>query len=111
MGKLECHVATDRLTAMRQFSCLPTCPQYCRVTPTECEPFLGNPVSSTIQATTGPCSCRRATLAGARDPAVLDRSMEPWRPGGAKIGEWPERCAGSVALPSARYFSVRRAEQ
>src|SRR5712671_4013162 len=27
---------------------------YCRVTPTECRPFLGKPVSSTIQASTGP---------------------------------------------------------
>src|SRR5205823_11793202 len=28
-----------------------------RATPTECVPFLGKPVSSTIQATTGPCFC------------------------------------------------------
>jgi len=36
-------VARDTLTAIRQFSCLPNCPQYCRVTPTEGLPFLGNP--------------------------------------------------------------------
>lgn len=47
---------TDRLTATRQFSCLPTCPQYCRTTPTECVPFFGKPVSSTIHASTGPLS-------------------------------------------------------
>ena len=28
---------------------LPTCPQYCRATPTEWRPCLGMPVSSTIQ--------------------------------------------------------------
>ena len=50
----EFQVATERLTATRQFSCLPTCPQYCRATPTECLPFFGKPVSSTIQATTDP---------------------------------------------------------
>jgi hypothetical protein len=32
---------------------LPTCPQYCRATPTECFPFFGKPVSSTIQAAIG----------------------------------------------------------
>ena len=41
-------VGIDKLTATRQFSCLPTCPQYCRVTPTEFLPFFTNPVSSTI---------------------------------------------------------------
>src|SRR5215472_6805894 len=40
MGRLTCSVANDKLTAIRQFSCLPTCPQYCRTTPTECLPFL-----------------------------------------------------------------------
>jgi CRISPR-associated endonuclease/helicase Cas3 len=51
-----CVVARDTLTATRQFSCLPNCPQYCRVTPTEGLPFLGKPVSSTIQAAS-PCRC------------------------------------------------------
>src|SRR5215831_16290773 len=57
MGRLASAVLSDKLTATRQFSCLPTWPQYCRVTPTECFPFFGNPVSSTIQATTGPRFC------------------------------------------------------
>ena len=30
----------DRLTATWQLSCLPTWPQYCRATPTECLPFF-----------------------------------------------------------------------
>ncbi len=37
-GRLACSVASDTLTATRQFSCLPNCPQYCRATPTECVP-------------------------------------------------------------------------
>src|SRR4051794_29875761 len=40
-GRLARLVLTDRLTATRQFSCLPTWPQYCRTTPTECLPFFG----------------------------------------------------------------------
>src|SRR6202035_2722876 len=44
------------LTATWQLSCLPSWPQYCRATPTECRPFLGKPVSSMIQASTGPWS-------------------------------------------------------
>jgi hypothetical protein len=54
MGRLARSVLTDKLTATRQFSCLPTCPQYWRVTPTEFSPFFTKPVSSTIQATIGP---------------------------------------------------------
>jgi len=52
-GRLAVFVFTDKLTATRQFSCLPTCPQYCRATPTECVPFFTNPVSSTTQAPRG----------------------------------------------------------
>ena len=54
-------LVTDKLTATRQFSCLPTCPQYCRATPTECVPFFTNPVSSTTQATTGSFAVIAAT--------------------------------------------------
>src|SRR3954469_21652982 len=36
---------------------LATSPQYCRATPTECLPFLGMPLSSTIQKRSGPCAC------------------------------------------------------
>lgn len=41
IGRLACQVATDKLTASRQFPCLPSCPQYWRVTSTEREPFVG----------------------------------------------------------------------
>ena len=57
MGKLALQVLTDKLTAAWQFACLPIWPQYCRATPTEYLPCLGNAVSSTIHATTGPCFC------------------------------------------------------
>jgi hypothetical protein len=40
MGRLADTVLMDRLTATWQLSCLPTWPQYCRATPTECLPFL-----------------------------------------------------------------------
>jgi hypothetical protein len=53
MGRLTSAVLIDKLTATRQFSCLPTWPQYCRATPTECVPSVTNPVSSTIQALIG----------------------------------------------------------
>src|SRR5262245_40867815 len=53
----KCHVLTDKLTATWQLSDLPISPQYCRATPTECFPCFGKPVSSMIQATTGPCFC------------------------------------------------------
>jgi hypothetical protein len=39
-----------------QLSTLPSSPQYCRATPTECSPFLAMPVSSTIQRRTAPCA-------------------------------------------------------
>ncbi len=47
-------LASDTLTATWQFSCLPSTPQYWRATPTECCPFFGKAVSSTIHAATGP---------------------------------------------------------
>ncbi len=34
---------------------MPSSPQYCRATPTECSPCFGKAVSSTIQWRTGPC--------------------------------------------------------
>jgi len=43
-----------RESATWQLSCLPSWPQYCRATPTECRPYLGKPVSSMIQASIGP---------------------------------------------------------
>ena len=44
--------STSRFT--RDVRVTDTCPQYCRVTPTECVSFFGNPVSSTVQAWIGP---------------------------------------------------------
>src|SRR5688572_25072835 len=49
-GRLARSLASDSVTATWQLSCLPSWPQYWRATPTEWRPFLGMPVSSTIQA-------------------------------------------------------------
>src|ERR1700733_8293381 len=54
MGRLAWRLATDSETTAWQLSCLPSWPQYCRATPTECLPFLGKPVSSMIDASIGP---------------------------------------------------------
>ena len=48
-GTLPWLLASDKLTVTWQLSCLPSGPQYWRATPMECRPFLGKPVSSTIQ--------------------------------------------------------------
>jgi hypothetical protein len=48
-------LAIDSVTATWQLSVLPSRPQYCRATPTECTPFFTKPVSSTIQASIRPC--------------------------------------------------------
>ena len=44
MGRLAWWLAIDSETTAWQLSCLPSWPQYRRATPTECLPFLGNPV-------------------------------------------------------------------
>ncbi len=111
IGRLELHVATDRLTATRQLSCLPTCPQYCRATPTECLPFFGKPVSSTIQATTGPCFSTRAIHNYALAPAAHHRSRAPWPPNGVRTGASAGRCPGPDAPPSVRHSCVPPVQQ
>src|SRR5260370_42483872 len=87
MGNLALHVATDRLTATRQLSCLPNCPQYWCATPTECFPFFGNPVSPTIQATTGPCFC----MAGST--SVRTCCSSAWSLHGALATRWVQTLA------------------
>ena len=47
----------QRDTATWQLSSLPSWPQYCRATPTECRPCFGKLVSSMIHASIGPCRC------------------------------------------------------
>jgi len=60
MGKLNASLASEMLTATWQLSCLPSCPQYCRATPTEWRPCFGKPVSSISSASGDPA--RRTTL-------------------------------------------------
>ena len=78
MGRLAASLATDKLMATWQLSCLPSWPQYWRATPTECRPFLGKPVSSTIQASIGPVawilgssSARTAANSASSDHSAL----------------------------------------
>jgi hypothetical protein len=47
-------LASDSDTTVWQLSCLPSCPQYWRATPTEWRPCLGKDVSSKIQARMAP---------------------------------------------------------
>jgi hypothetical protein len=75
-GILDASVAAERLTATRQFSCLPVWPQYWRATPTECWPFSGKPVSSTTRAATGP----RDSMAGKTRSRLRSRT-KPGFPG------------------------------
>jgi len=57
-----------------QLPVFPSAPQYCRFTPTECVPCLGNPVSSTARmpARSGISACRRVqTGATAQGECVM----------------------------------------
>ena len=102
MGKLALQVLTDKLTAAWQLSCLPIWPQYCRATPTECLPCLGNPVSSTIHATTGPCFCiAGSTCRRTSARHLLDRSRARQPPHDAATGACDEHCQAPVVPPSA----------
>ena len=72
-------LAIDSDTATWQLSRLPSSPQYCRATPTECRPCLGKLVSSMIHASIGPCrsisgSTISRTLANTRSS---DQSPSP----------------------------------
>ena len=90
---------------------MPSWPQYCRVTPTECRPFLGKPVSSMIQAATGPPrsiagSTSSATPAFARAgscPASRRPTTAHYQQNEARIDAWQR----PVPVPS-RPPSVRR---
>jgi hypothetical protein len=107
-GRLAVFVVTAKLTATRQFSCLPTCPQYWHATPTECVPFFTNPVSSTTQATTGhppvvaPRAYSRARCSTAT--SLHGASATTW------CNDWWVRCTSwaPVARPSVRHCCARR---
>ena len=49
MGHARCPVQSAAVTATWQFATLPSAPQYCRATPTECGPDFGKLVSSRIR--------------------------------------------------------------
>ncbi len=52
-GNVRDHAPIEQL-ATWQLAILPSVPEYCRCTPTECVPCLGKPVSSMSQSVTGP---------------------------------------------------------
>jgi len=78
MGKLAWSAANDSVTVTWQLSCLPSWPQHCQATPTECLPFLGAPVSSAIQLRTLP---RCATTGGTWARTASSSVVEPIRRG------------------------------
>src|SRR5215471_10382275 len=108
-GILVFSVVTERLTATRQLSCFPTCPQYCRATPTDSCPFLGNPVSSTTHATTG----SRRNMAGITKSrlrsSLVRHSMGHRQPHDAATDASVVRCLHRVGRPSVQRFCVRPA--
>jgi hypothetical protein len=114
-GRLAARLATDSDTATWQLSCLPSCPQYCRVTPTECRPFLGNPVSSMIHASIGPPrsidgSTRSRTLARTRssDHGAFDtKCSSDWCCAATRAGA-VIAASGSTLLRSAGINSPRQ---
>ena len=95
-GRLAVAVATDNETATWQLSCLPNCPQYCRATPTECRPFLGKPVSSTIHACTGRVAASPSEPPRALPAAAPTRPSATGRRSGAATDARPRRSGRSV---------------
>jgi hypothetical protein len=86
----------------------PACPaeaQYCRATPTECLPFFGMPVSSTIQATTGrlrvmagsTCRTTAASTASSLHGAALTRCWSDCRAAWTR-SRWSRAAMGSIDL-------------
>src|SRR3954451_22475896 len=88
-GELPRASVRCRLTAIWQFAVLPSVPEYWRATPTECSPFLGNPVSSMSQAT-------------AFGKGHSKRSAICCQSGFHSHGLWLTNCCRLCSLPSGR---------
>ena len=102
-------LATDSVTATWQLSCLPSCPQYCRVTPTECRPFLGTRCRP-IHASTGRMALDR------RQHPIDEPSQAPHRPttasaprNAAVTDAWPKHEPARSMPRSARRSCARPA--
>src|SRR5215471_4630329 len=99
IGKLAKSLAIDSETATWQLSCLPNCPQYCRATPTECLPFFGKPVSTTIHAEMAPCASTRGIV------HARMRSMTP----SSDHSPWPTKCSNDWCCAAVRVGAVNAA--
>ena len=96
-----------RCTMWRELSCLPSCPQYCRATPTECLPFLGKPVSSRINARIRPrrsmtgrtCVRTAVSTASSDQSALATKWCSDWCAACTRAG-WIRAAIGSTLLRS-----------
>ncbi|GHI25928.1 hypothetical protein Shyd_94000 [Streptomyces hydrogenans] len=85
-------VAAWTLTATWQFARFPSAPQYCRATPTEAVPHLGNDTSS-ITHTSGRI-------------ARLSRSAIRRRTGSGSHGDWFTNCCRACMFPSGSRSAI-----
>src|SRR5262249_24910420 len=108
MGRLAMLLVTDRLTATRQLSRLPTCPQYCRVTLTEWMPFFGNPVSSTIHASSPPCPSWQPHHNCAPAPGLPHHSRAHPRPNDEATDAYGGYCPEQAEPPWVRHSCAHR---
>src|SRR3954471_10057840 len=106
IGRLACFVLTDRLTATRQFSCLPTCPQYCRTKPTECVPFFGNRCHPRSKPALALFDAWPSTHNYALRPALLHRSTARRPLRGAATDASAAHCLVPDGPPLAPRFCV-----
>src|SRR5208283_2946405 len=99
MGRLAWWLAMDSDTTAWQLSCLPSWPQYCLATPTECLPFFGNPVSSMFDASIGPS----ASIFGSTIWRTLVRTAS------SDQGALATKCSNDWCLGAVREGAVRAA--
>ncbi len=85
-------VAAWTLTATWQFARLPTAPQYCRATPTDARPHLGNDTSSSTH-TSGVT-------------ASVSRSAIRFLTGSGFHGDWFTNCCRACMFPSGRRWAI-----
>jgi hypothetical protein len=86
IGQLAWSVAAWTLTPTWQLATLPSVPGYWRATPTEALPYLGKPVSSTIQAS--------------GSTAAVIRAASRWRTPRQSHGLWLTNCCSACSSPS-----------
>ncbi|GGM26029.1 hypothetical protein GCM10010129_83100 [Streptomyces fumigatiscleroticus] len=85
-------VAACPLTATWQSARLPSAPQYCRATPTEARPHLGNDTSS-MTHTSGSTTC-------------TSRSAIRRRTGVHGHGDWFTHCGRACMFPSGSRWAI-----